>query len=87
MTFLKLFFYFLLCLFCSLRGFVFTDEDTFSKETKPNPEITIARVENKEVSKIAENSNQISKEDITILSEDFKLSEDTIIQNKKSCFG
>ena len=61
----------------------FTDEDFILPEAKPVQETPIPKVEDKETPNVADNSEQISEEEITILSEDLELSENLVIQNKR----
>ena len=72
------FFVFLAC-----EDLFFNDADIFSPETNPAQEIPIPKTENKETPKVSENSEQISEEETTILSEDLELSENLVIQNRK----
>ena len=55
----------------------------FSPEANPVQEIPVPKVEDKETPNVAENSEQISEEETTILSEDLELSEDILIQNRR----
>ena len=74
--------------FSACEDLSFTNEDFFSSETKTVKEKEIlnteSQTENKNLSDIAlKDSEQISEEEITVLSKDLELLKDTIIQNKK----
>ena len=78
MNFFKfIFLLFTFLIFSACGDLSFNDEDFVSPEEKPN------KVKNKEAPNVTKNSQQISEEETTILSEDLELSENTIIQNKK----
>ena len=70
-------------IFPACEDLSFTDEDIFLSEEKLVQEISIPKVEDKETANVVENSEQISEEETTILSEDLELSENLVIQDKK----
>ena len=70
-------------IFPACEDLSFTDEDFFSPETNPIQEPATPKTENDEAPNVAENSEQISEEETTIVSEDLELSENLVIQNRK----
>ena len=84
----RIFLFFVVFVFSACEDLSFTNEDIFSPETKAVKEKEIlnteSQTENKSLSDTAlKDSEQISEDEITVLSEDLELSENTIIQNKK----
>ena len=83
-----IFLIFAFVIFSACEDLSFTNTDIFSPETKAVKEKEIlnteSQTENKNLSDTAlKDSEQISEEEITVLSEDLELSENLIIQNKK----
>ena len=81
-------------IFSACEDLSFNDEDFISPKIKSVQEIIVSETKNREEIKevppvveedkqIAKEREKISEEEITILSEDLELSENTIIQNKK----
>ena len=84
MKFFKIIFLlFTFFIFPACEDLSFNDADIFSTEKQPVQEIPIPKTGNKETSSVAENREQISEEETTILSEDLELSENLVIQNRK----
>ena len=84
MEFFKfIFLIFTFFIFLACEDLSFTDEDFFSPETNPVQEPATPKLENNETPNVAENSEQISEEETTIVSEDLELSENLVIQNRK----
>ena len=84
----RIFLFFIVFVFSACEDLSFTNADFFSPETKAVKEKEIlnteSQTENKNLSDTAlKDSEQISEEEITFLSEDLELLKDTIIQNKK----
>ena len=78
-----IFLLFIFFIFPACEDLSFNDEDFFSPEAEPIQETPIPKTENKETPSVAENSEQISEEETTILLEDLELSENLVIQNRK----
>lgn len=78
-----IFLIFLFFIFPACEDLSFTDEDFFSPETNPVQEVVTPKPENNENPNLANNSEQISEEEKTIVSEDLELSENLVIQNRK----
>ena len=71
-------------IFSACEDLPFNDEDFVLPKEQPVQETPAPKGENKEAPNVAENKEEISEEEeTTTLSEDFELSENTIIQNKK----
>ena len=70
-------------IFTACEDLSFNDADIFSPEEQPVQEIPTPKAENKETPSAAENSEQISEEETTIVSEDLELFENLVIQNRK----
>ena len=84
MKFFKfIFLLFVLFIFSVCEDLSFNDADIFSPEEQPVQETLIPKAGNKETSSVAENSEQISEEETTTLSEDLELSENLVIQNRR----
>ena len=94
MKFFKfIFFIFSVFVFSVYEDLSFTNADIFSPETKAVKEKekeilnTESQTENKKIPNITVDEEQISEEELTVLSKDLELSKDTIIQNKKVVFN
>lgn len=74
---------FVLFIFSACEDLSFNDADIFSPKATPVQEIPTPKAENKETPNTDENSEQISEEETTIVSEDLELSENLVIQNRK----
>ncbi len=84
-----IFLFFVLFSFPACEDLSFNEDDFISPEINSIQEINnvketpTPKVENKEAPKVAENNEQISKEETTVISEDLELSENLVIQNKR----
>ena len=87
MKFFKfIFLLFVLFSFSACEDLSFNEEDFIPPEINPVQETPTSKAENKEAPKVAENSEQISKEETTVISEDLELTENLVIQDKKVVF-